>query len=383
MIRKLPGGQSVFPTQSRPNIFNKLPVEELIERNGEDFIWLRLLPSTELEEGNLALPDQPNKGFIISYERERKIVDETIQLMTIQGQTFQTIYSPITKIHKLYVKKHEIHGSDLDLPVRSFTGNTITLTDDILIKPWYQIQIDYSIKSYETTKEEFELPGGHILPIGKYPKVMVKVNKVLIRENPRKWQEIPFTHDFLNIYLRRRYPEGTRLKVEYDAINTIKLAYKAVELKDVQLNEKGTISVMSGDFEAVCSPYLDLSKGDILVNSVSSSVEKELVTIDSKGRYRLKYSPIKELVSITDGVNEYLPDDFLIEDYQYIRFVKELKELPQRLSLIYSYHPIYKIVDSLTVSGQAGRLQPRKYLLRPDLTNSILSYINNSKKIKA
>lgn len=370
--RIFPGGVSIFPTTIRPSTFNPLPADELITRNGEKFVWLRTLPSTSINEGNLQLPGK-NKGYNVTYEKSVRLPDEPLNINGLNGNILYTSYTPISKVHRVYLA---YEGGEENLPVKGFGRDWIELQPGTNLVYHSNVNIAYDVQTFETKEIETELKeNSENIDLGIYPYVIVKVHSIwLLMPNQTEWTELKdYSFGYLGINLKRVYPAGTKFKIEYDDYATLDVAYRTISLKEIN---EGNLPANTevGDVDIVVGSNANLSKGDILIATRLEVVDKEIATYNiATGLYRLSKPPITSLIQVATDEREYNIDDFEIVGRMSVRLKGYTGiDIPKKIAVVYKHNPQFRIISMFDQGALASKPMPKKYVMRADSTNIVL-----------
>lgn len=377
--RQLPGGTSIFPVQTRPSIFNPLPPEEMVERHGEPAIWIRQIPTLTTTPGRLAVPDAADansKGFINSIQRSYEISDESIQIQAVRGDRIYPAFTPIDRIRRLYVLRADLQGGNFDIPIIEVQREYFRIRKPEGWKYWHLMVLDYDILMYEVREQVIEqaVDGAILTPPLVFPEIITKLHEVWVEKNGAwiMFNSLTVRHDFATIHLPEPYPAGTKYRIKYDAYQTIPVGYRTADQRITYLNN---IQLMTGDLDAIFAPYYHLTEGDILILPNSRNVGKEIAVRGTDGRYRLKYGPITEISGVMTSGGELNPSQFRQTDhYHFTVTVRDKNGLPpERVGVVYTFAPCYRLEHRITYSSLNNRVQPKKFILRPDFSNVILN----------
>lgn len=366
------GGGSIFPTVIRPSLFNPLPPSELLTRKGEKFLWLRAMPTPDLETGRLALPDD-NKGYIYTYEKSVNIADESTVVNATIGSTVLTRYSPISRVNRVYLPKDPVLGQTEEYKVKAFSGNTVEL-ENADLKYYDNVVINYDILIYETQEREFELPELlDWIPVPHLDRLAVKINSAWMKlPGKSRWKETEIKCTYIKFLLGKSYPPGTVFRINYDVCTPLDVAYKTITIKDIQ-ESKLPSGAQEGDLEILVSDTARLTKGDILISTLSYSTEKEVASFVPGKGFPLKRNPVIEAFQVISKDREYDRSEYHIEDRNFLVLNEKPENMPKKISVAYSFNPAFRVAGSQEYSALSGKQQLRQYVLKPDTTNIILN----------
>ena len=316
------GGSSIFPTTLRPSLFNPLPASELLARKGEKFIWLRAMPTPNISGGKLALPDK-DKGYIYTFEKYLNIPEEAI-LSTVTGATEVNVvyvrYSPVAKVNRVWIPRDPVVGPVEDFKVKNIVGNRVELEWGEL-KYWDNVNINYDILLYDTLSLEQTLETDtNFIELAKDSKVLIKVTNFWYRmPGEEKFIGLDgLKNDYFKAYFHRVLPRGTEIKMLYDLYTPLDVAYKTISLKEIE-EAKLPVGAQEGDLEIIVSESAKLSKGDILISTLSYAVEKEIAVFEPGKGYALKRNPVVEILQVFSSDKEYQRGSF---EFAMCHFVK-------------------------------------------------------------
>lgn len=368
--RYIQTGGNPYKITPAPNVFNPLPPEDLINRQGEPMIWIRAIPNpTKISEMKMGLPGE--ESWLYRMERTIRIPNETLNPMRYEGQVVKTVYGPISKINSLKVFRAEAYGGELSLKYDKLDQNRIYLSPNTEFKDYYAIACDYEIESfnrYLNVEYIQEIDGNILTPTAT--EIIVKVTAVWREKSDGTgFEQVPFIWDFTKISLGTVAEAKRRYILDYTTYAPIMVGYRKIDSKDQRLAEK-QFDLQVGDLEIVVGAYTHFSKDDILIPVRTLAIEKELLVKDRFGRYPVKYSPLREIVAIYTDSMEF---QGWVEDSQYVRLRSET--LPEQIICVYKYSPRYNILAETTQSALANRIQPRQYTARINQTRIDLGRI--------
>lgn len=385
MRKQLPGGTAPFQIEPKPNVIQKAPYQETIDRLGEKILFLRNLPTPDVTPGRLATPDAraDGKGYIYSYQKTAR--QETEEASLMGSRSINRVYTrnaPISKVRKLVWRRGPLQGGDMELTVTKFTEEYIEFSENI---PYYaSLAIDYDVRLYETVTLDIAMArDGRALDLsngsdlihdvnGNIINVCVKVHEVwLINEDGTLTKLDNHTHDFTHIYLEKTYGTGVSFRVTLDRYDTINAAYHTFDNKTQQI---GQSELPAGAIQILFNQWVIVSPGDILIFTNAFQNTKEVSARGTDGRYPLIQSPVREIEAIfylrgNERV-EVDPESVSIENFRYMRLPEDIT--PSRVSVVYNYHPQYRVHPEVQLSSHAYRQQPRKWTAIPAQTNIIL-----------
>lgn len=366
------GGGSIFPTVVRPSLFNPLPPSELLTRKGEKFLWLRAMPTPDLQTGRLALPDE-NKGYIYTYEKTANVAGESTVLNATFGDTILTRFSPIARVNRVYIPKDPMLGTSEELKVKEFSGNKVTMEAGGL-RYYDNVVINYDVFIFENQEREFELPDLlDWIPVPHTDRLAVKINSAWTKlPDKSRWKEAEISCSYIQFFLGKKYAPGTKVKINYDVCAPLDLAYKTITIKDIQ-ESKMPAGAQEGDLEVLVSDAARLSKGDVLISTLSFSTEKEVSKFVPGKGYPLKRNPAAQAFEVLSKNKVYGIGDYSIQDKTYLVLNEKPADMPEYLSIAYTYNPAFRVAGSQEYSALSGKQQLRQYVLKPDTTNIILS----------
>jgi hypothetical protein len=145
-------------------------------------------------------------------------------------------------------------------------------------------------------------------------------------------------------------------------------------MKDME-QTKLPVGAMEGDLEFIANETLKLSKGDVLISTVSFGVEKEISEFKPGFGYPIKRTPVIEVSQVFSSEKEYTRDEFVLKENRLLELKEKPENMPKQISIVYSYNPSYRVGNSQEYSGLSGKVQLRQYIAKPDTTNLILSDI--------
>lgn len=370
------GGTSIFPTTIRPSIFNPLPASEMLSRKGEKFIWLRAMPTPDLSQGQLALPDS-SKGYIYTFEDYFHIPEEAAIMGGIEGNRIKTRYGNIARVNRVWIPKDEMAGTPEEFSVKSFSGNEIEIESTQELRYWDNVFIDYDFLLYDTFETRITLgydTDSYLVAEDK-TKILIKFSDFWYRlPGELEYTREPVTHDYYSVYFGRVFPSGTELIMNYDLYTPIDLVYKTINLKDIE-ESKLPVGAQEGDLEVIVGETVKLSKGDILISTLSYGVEKEISQFDPGKGFSLKRNPIVEIIQVISNKRKYERNQFRLINKRYIVLDEKPENMPKNISVVYTYNPSFRVASSQEYSGLSGRTQLRQYVVKPDSTNIVLSEI--------
>lgn len=372
-----PGGNSIFPTTIRPSIFNPLPASEMLTRKGEKFIWIRALPApSNSQGGRLALPDD-NKGFIYTFEKIQNVPEEAVPISAIDGNRISVRYSRIARVNRIWIFLDDTAGGLRELTPIGFNDNLIIIEETDL-NYWSNVFVDYDYYMYD---EKYNYTDILLNDTDKI-ELSIERNKIIIRvhefwiKSPGEstWEEIQIKHSLKTIQLDKVRQKGTEVIAKIDLYSPVDLVYKTINLKDVSETNL-PVGAQEGDLEILVSESVKLSKGDLLISTVSYGVEKEISEyVPGKG-FPLKRNPVLEVSQVFSFEKEYLFNEFKLIDRQYIELEEKPGSMPKQISIVYTYNPTFRVGSSQEYSGLSGKTQLRQYVAKPDSTNIILHKI--------
>lgn len=348
------GGISPFDTRTRPNAFTPLSADNTIYSKGESMIWLQFQPCPCSPQDRV--PDCRVKGCYDGYIRstpEKVLMKEEVAWKQDGNDVF-TRYTPIHSIDRIFV------GDDkggTPLTVRQVHDDHVTVAEHL--KFWYQVNIDYWVKMGE--EEFFEIEGQNerrlTLPVVSKGKIILEVFEVFQDGKPLKW----LGHTFDSIMFADRITGTIRGKIK--TFSSIKVGYKTSKHEARETQQTG-IKFNAGDVDVVPPSYINFGEGDIITtlynqNRVSQYVPARLGEYD-----RLTHSPIARVTNCFSRKNgeiiqHYEGDDFVIVGYDRIQWLQN--KPTDGYSIMYDYHPSFRITSVVEGGGAEDRTKPRMF----------------------
>jgi len=375
--RYLTGGSNPFEVSPGPSVFNPNPPDDLIERQGESFIWIRPLPNPEnTEENRMPLPS--DKQLIYRVDRTRRLPIETLQNQDMDGSLLYTRFGPISKIRTLEVFRNYDFGGNIKLEVIRFSGNTIEIKPNPEFEDYMQVDCDYEVNAVQKIDyRDFGLnEDGKILDLGIYPDIIVKVLSVWRMEPNGSYTELKeCLTDYKNIILPVPSEKGRKFNISVLTYSPIKLGYRTIDSRDKRLADK-SFDIQAGDLDAIVGSNINLSKGDIVISTLSLATETEVIRRNSNGLFPVKYTPLREIYSLHSEKKSFSDQEYSIVNFRFVKV--ETKNIPDKLTIVYGYNPKFVVLPSSTISALAKKNQPRKWILRQSQTTIDIGEIFDS-----
>ncbi|MBE7411394.1 MAG: hypothetical protein HS129_04905 [Leptospiraceae bacterium] len=361
--RYLTGGSNPFEVSPGPSVFNPNPPDDLIERQGESFIWLRALPNPDVtREDRMSLAGE--RQTIYRIDKTRRLPLETLQNQDMDGGLLYTRFGPISKIRSLVVFRNEDFGGNIPLEVLKFSGNTIEIRPNPEFEDYMQVDCDYEVKAMQLLDfREIQLQSdGKYLDLGIYPDIIVKVLSVWRKESNGMFIELKDCYtDYKNVILPTISEKGRRFNVSVLTYSPIKVGYRSINSRDKRLADKN-FDIQAGDLDAVVGSNINLSKGDILISTLSIANETEIVRRNKDGLFPVKYTPLREIYSVNSLERSFDDTEYSILNYRFIKI--ESDDIPDNLTVVYGYNPKFVVIPETTISALSKKNQPRKWVLR-------------------
>jgi hypothetical protein len=353
MRKNLQGGVSPFAPTIRPNVFSPLGVEDLIDRQGESALWFRMQPCPCPQEDRKLDCHLCIDGQIRSFQPS---ILKEFEAMKADGHFLYARYAPILSV-KRAIWQNE--GVQQDLTVVRVEEDRIEIKENL--KDWAAVTVDYEVSMVEQTIIETEIYNSMIIDLPNAGGVIVGVEYLYLDDT-----EIPYSgYRFQSIILPGRKTGKIRAKVKI--MPPVKIAYRTMDIRTGK-TEKAGLTGEAGEVEIIAPAGLMIGEGDYISFLKTEVRAAHYVPFIAGPIDILLYTPIvrvENIVSKKDGriVNHREGEDFVTLSSEKILW---LVDKPQGgFSIMYVYHPTFRIQPGFTGAGTMNRSQPRQYKARP------------------
>lgn len=357
MYRIRPGGTAAFQPTTRPNVFSDAGPEELINRRGESAFYFRFMPCPcpEEQRSSACAVCAPHTGLIKTFQETTEIQSER---PAINGKFIIPRWGPVVAVDRLYYK---LNGEEIPLTVQRISSKSIEIRETL--EYWRAIYMDYRVSLIDEVRVEGHASGGYQVPLN-LPGLIIGVVEVRDGETGELIRHSGHTFDSVLLEKKRSGPIRARVRV----INPIRVGYSTLDIEESN-RRLGRISVKleQGEILFVVPHSVKIGEGDIVTLLRSDRRAQVRMRPHNRGDIdRLEYGPIKSILSchgLEDGANEpreyFEGRDFVVSGYDSIRWIKPRPA--GGYSLMYLYHPGFRITGAVTIGSGMDRDAPRMY----------------------
>lgn len=357
MYRIRPGGTSAFAPTPRPNVFSDTGPEDLINRRGESAYYFRFAPCPcpEEQRSSACAVCSPHTGLIKTFQEVTEIQREK---PAIEGKRILPRWGPVVGVDRLY---HVVDGEEIPLTIQRIHPESIEIAEEL--EYWRAVYIDYRVSLIDEMVVEGEASADFTVRLD-LPGVIARVVEV---RDARTGAIVPHAaHTFDSVSFAKRLTGRIRVRVR--VISPIKVGYSTLDLEETN-RRQGRISIKleQGEILFVVPHSVKVGEGDIITLLRSDRRAQVRMRPHGGGDVdRLEYGPIKSILSCYGldradiAPREYKEGhDFVVAGYDSIRWLSPRPEAGY--SLMYLYHPGFRVTGAVTIGSGMDRDAPRLY----------------------
>ncbi|MEQ9363576.1 MAG: hypothetical protein RIF32_05000 [Leptospirales bacterium] len=356
MYRIRPGGTSAFQPTTRPNVFSDTGPEELINRRGESAFYFRFAPCPcpEEQRSSACAVCSPHTGLIKTFQETTEIQGEK---PAIEGKLIVPRWGPVVAVDRLY---YVVDGEDIPLTIQRIHPDGVEIAEDL--EYWRAVYLDYRVSLIDEIVVEGEASADYQVRLD-LPGIIAQVVDV---RDAATGDVIPHAaHTFDSVSFSKRHTGRIRVRVR--VISPIKVGYSTLDINESN-RRQGRISIKleQGEILFVVPHSVKMGGGDIVTLLRSDRRAQVRMRPHSGDVDRLEYGPIKSILSCygldrdDDAPREYKEGrDLVIAGYDTIRWLVPRPEAGY--SLMYLYHPGFRITGAVTIGSGMDRDAPRMY----------------------
>ncbi|MEQ9365071.1 MAG: hypothetical protein RIF32_12540 [Leptospirales bacterium] len=357
MYRIRPGGTSAFQPTTRPNVFSDAGPEELINRRGESAFYFRFqpCPCPEEQRSSACVVCSPHTGLIKTFQESTIIQGEK---PAINGKQIIPRWGPVLAVDRLYYK---LDGEEIPLTIRRVHRDAIDIVEEL--EYWRAVYIDYRVSLIEELIAEGAASADFKVRLN-LQGIIVQVVDVRDAESGIVIPHIAHTFDSIVFAKRQTGPVRARVRV----INPIRVGYSTLDIEESNRRQgRIALKLEQGEIMFVVPHSVKMGEGDIVTLLRSDRrAQVRMRPHDGGDVDRLEYGPIKSILSCygrnrgDDAPREYKEGrDFVVAGYDTIRWLAPRPE--EGYSLMYLYHPGFRITGAVTIGSGMDRDAPRMY----------------------
>ena len=371
MMRQRPGGTTPFSPTPRPNVFSQIGANDMIERVGEQALWFRMQPCPcppmkRIPDCTLCL-----SGEVRSFQRTRLIESEQAYVV---GSRLYTRWGPIEKAISAVRRSGRDRGRNLKIKRIGHDSTGWYIEVDERLEYYAATSVTYEVAMIQPRHIEGELDNSSVLDPGAIAdgwylagvRNLAIDGKELVVDGHLADKEKMVSVNLSKIFLSGRM--SGEYRAELETVSSIGIAYRTADVS-FSKSSRGSISLEQGQVEIITPSDIILGQGDIITFLTTRARIAHYVGYTTKRYDYLAFSPVAEIDNITaryrltDG-SETLRT--LEQDVDYRLVSRERIEWltdkpPGGYSVLYTYHPSYRILPGYTGSGGLNRNTPRQY----------------------
>lgn len=346
------GGFTVFSPTIRPNVFSPVGVDDLLERHGESALWTRLQPCPCPSEERLPDCRLCLGGYVRSYQETTLIEAE---LCRADGHILFPRYAPVRRV----VNAVRLSEGPLPLTVKAIRETEIEVAETL--KDWHAVNLTYEVSLAEWRELEANATGERRVRF-TVDGAITAVDRLFVGD--RELEPMGFTFDSVLASERLFGPVRARVRV----YPYIKIAYRTFELEADRKTERTRLIAEGGEVELTVANSYFLGEGDILTLMTAEVRAAQYIPFTAGDTDLVSYAPITRILNCVartptttgERLTEYQEgEDFEILSNERIRW---LGDKPRTgYSLLYGYHPSFRIGGAVEAAGGMDRRLPRKY----------------------
>lgn len=369
MRKKGPGGFTVFSPSIRPNTFSPVGVEDTIERQGESVFWFRMQPCPCPQEQRTPDCAFCMDGQVRTFQRTRLIDQERV--VEPNGCVLAPRYAPVRKV----VKATWFKENPQDLTVQRINEDgTIQIAENL--KHWHAVDLTYEVDLIEEETVEGQGTGDYFVKLPAAGVIVKAVEVFQQAPGQEAFERIePIGNTFDSLVFDRRIFGRIRAKVE--VFPPVKIGYRTFDVEKGR-TEWGGLTAETGELELIVPNSLLFGEGDIVTFLTSELRASHSVKFHPGTDDRMMFTPIVAVENVfgfeaglqSKRMREYREgEDFIILSAARIRW---LRDKPQDgYTIMYRYHPSFRIQSHVEGSGGMDRRLPRQYRARPASTYNV------------
>jgi len=348
MVNNHPKSEGIYAIELRPNLFNQLTFDEVIQRQGQFVKWIKAMPCPVRDEAGRH--DDFNcqvchgRGDIYDYQREYWINKEMSRHglksdVVCSENEVRTWQSPILDVRNVVRFMSAVDGGKTDYFVESFDGDKIIInkykcdTFPLSHEPLY---VDYAVDTWSSFEKKIKGDGKDnfvTLSFSMRQQFALKTNPYNIMPHIVKVEVFDEENNIVPIYSFNNQRIYFHDVVEKDKILTVKGYTQepiAMFISPVDIKSDTELKFSNfeiGDMEAICSAGWEVGKGDIVVSQSMFNRRDEIVTRGSREFDNLPYYEIKdfsgEKIYDSDGKTYFKNQDFMLYDENKIKWISD------------------------------------------------------------
>jgi hypothetical protein len=361
-----PGREGAITVHGNPESFNKL-----IRSHGELCKVKQALVCPFCAGVNHGSPDYNceicgGDGYIYTYQRRFLVVDENSHTA---GKIMSPYWTPILGIDKIENVTSEIQGGITQLEFNHFTETQIILKEPAIIYERKRVSYYFDGWTY-VAREKLRVDAVNKImyadgtaylstytssnPYRAYADI-AKVAKIW---NDITGKEITKYTVYGNSIATTQSVDADNMYIEYYYSDLTEAV--SSDLKNKLINEKWTHDIESGECQMAFYPFIELSRGDLLVFPATVLYKNETL-IHQKDLDRLHEVEIfvlNDRILDQDGAVYHLDTDYILQG-RHIKWIGDKPAVGKAISLRYGYKPAYIVFeDNAEPNNRENRAYP-------------------------
>lgn len=354
MRRVRRGGFTAFNPTIRPNIFSPVGVEDLIERKGESALWFRLQPCPCPPEERTPDCRACIDGYVKSFQDSITVENEKVYC---DGNYIYPRFAPVSGVQST---EWLGEGEGRPLSIKRIEPERIQVEE--YLEDWHAVVAAYDVDLVERmTLQDLPIENTERLDL-PIDGVLIGVDELYIDGAPLSWTGFGFQH--ITLAERKTGLVNAAIRV----FNPIKVAYRTMDM-NTEGTERAMMPLETGEVEFTVPGRILMGEGDILTLLTTTVRNGQYIPFQEGPSDRLSYAPVSRILNCysketdqhgRERLREYrVGQDLVLESSERVRW---LSPKPRNgYTIMYEYHPSFRIQSDTTVSGTMDRTLPRVY----------------------
>lgn len=367
------GNQGVFAINLRPNQISPGTFDPIIERHGQYVRIIRSMPCPVVNETSghsMRCKVCYGRGEIYNFQRDFRIFLERPphgkkNPYSCEAGLIKPWINPIIGVGKIILFRSDPEGGMVELEYESFTKDSIKLKQNLDLFPCSDgypeshmvLIIDYTVDNWDEFSQEFigdgetlnfnlniPLPIKDILTNDREVKRIITEILDIKNKNDEKIHHKTFYGN--SVYFENPPIKDVKFTIMVNIANPIKLVIQPLTTKFARTMNW---DMESGNMMAVLSDSWEFGKGDIVTCLMVDDKMSEIIVRTNSKFDILPYfdiSRIDEFIIDTDGKKYKNKEDFVLWDYNKIKWIGEIPGDGKKYSAVFWEHPSYRAMNS-------------------------------------
>jgi hypothetical protein len=291
-------------------------------------------------------------GYIYTHQRRFTIVDEN---SPSEGKKLYPFYQPIIEVIKVQNLTSEIQGGITDLDVESFSDSEIILTENVVkyekkrvtykFDGWTYVAqeklvVDAANKLMYTAGTLYNLEYQSSNPLNAFADIA----KIVRIWNIDTGVELTnYTVEGKTI-ISSQPVVADKMYAEYYYADLTKVI--TTDIMSKNNNEVFTHDLSSGECKMAFFPYIDISRGDIIVIAATVLYKNEILnhTKDIDKLYEIEIFELNDVILDNLGNKYYINTDYILQG-RHIKWIGGKPKIGASISIRYAYKPAYIVFE--------------------------------------